>query len=217
PQLFPLIYGLRSFYLMRAEHQTAREIAEQLVALAEQEGEDSFFLQAHEALGSTLFYLGELSLAKEHLEKGIELYDAQQHQAHAYLYGQDPGVACMSYLGLTYWSLGFADQASKWIEAAVHLAREQEHPFSLALALDFAASFHALRRTSASARQNAEEAMRISEKQNFPMWMAMGRILVGWAQADRGELQRGIEVMRAGLESWQTTGADLGQPNFLSL
>jgi DNA-binding SARP family transcriptional activator/predicted ATPase len=217
PQLFPLIYGLRSFYLMRANHNTARDIAEQLIALAEQEDEPSFFLQAHEALGSTLFYLGELSKARAHLEKGIELYDAEQHQAHAFLYGQDPGVACMSYLALTLWSLGFPDQAMKWKEESIRLARDQDHPFSLALALDFAASLHVLRRESLSVEEYALEAVGISEKQNFPMWMAMGRILLGWAQAQGGEIKNGIEAMQEGMEAWQRTGAMLGSPNFYGL
>jgi DNA-binding SARP family transcriptional activator/predicted ATPase len=217
PQLFPLVYGLRSFYLMRADHETAREIAEQLIAIADQEGDLSFYLQAHEALGSTLFYLGELSLAKEHLEKGVELFDAQEHQSHAYLYGQDPGVACMSYLGLTSWSLGFFDQALQWAESAIRLAREQNHPFSLALALDFAASLHALLRNAESTKNYAEEAIAISERQHFPMWLAMGKILSGWAQAEQGQLKSGIKTINEGLEAWQSTGATLGRPNFSAL
>ncbi|OGO17115.1 MAG: hypothetical protein A2Z14_13250 [Chloroflexi bacterium RBG_16_48_8] len=216
-QLFPLIYGLRTFYLMRAEHKTAREIAEQLIALAEQEQDPSFFLQAHEALGSTLFYLGELPLARVHLEKGIDLYNAQEHQAHAFLYGQDPGVACRSYLGLTLWSLGFPEQGLKWIEGALHLAREGDHPFSLALALDFAAFFFVLCRESDSAQFHAEEAVVISDKHNFPMWLAMGKILLGWTQAEQGAINNGIERMKEGLEAWQGIGAILGQPNFSAL
>jgi DNA-binding SARP family transcriptional activator/predicted ATPase len=217
PQLFPLIYGLRSFYLMRADHETARGIAEQLIAIAEQEGDSSFFLQAHEALGSTLFYLGKFTQAKEHLERGIELYDAKQHQAHAYLYGQDPGVACKSYLGLSLWNLGYPDRALSRIEDAIDLGREQEHPFSLALALDFAASLHVLRREGKAAKGFADEAIEISEQHNFPMWLAMGKILAGWAQADQVDLSSGIEMMQEGLDAWQRTGATLGQPNFFAL
>jgi len=217
PQLFPLVYGLRSFYLMRADHKTAREIAEQLIAIADQEGDLSFYLQAHEALGSTLFYLGELSLAQKHLEKGVELYDAQEHQTHAYLYGQDPGVACMSYLGLTFWSLGFFDRALQWAESAIRLAREQNHPFSLALALDFAASLHALFRNAEATKNYAEEAIAISERQHFPMWLAMGKILSGWAQAEQDQLKSGIKMINEGLEAWHSTGATLGRPNFSAL
>jgi predicted ATPase/DNA-binding SARP family transcriptional activator len=215
--LFPVIYGLRTFYLIRAEHNTAREIAEQLIALAEEEQSASFLLQAHEALGSTLFYLGEYPLAREHLEQGIALYDPQEHQAHAYLYGQDPGVACLSYLALTLWSMGFPDRALGRIEEAINLAREQGHPFSLALALDFAASFYVFCREEEPARKHAEEAINISEKHNFPLWRAMGMILLGWAFAKQGKAEMGIQHMSQGLDAWRATGASLGLPNFLGL
>ena len=49
------------------------------------------------ALGSTLFFLGEFSLARKYEEQGIALYDPQQHHAQAFLYGgTDPGVSCFS-------------------------------------------------------------------------------------------------------------------------
>ena len=39
----------------------------------------------------TLNYLGELAAAQAHLAQGIALYDPQQHRAHAFRYGRDPG------------------------------------------------------------------------------------------------------------------------------
>ena len=47
--------------------------------------------------GHTLIYLGEFAAAQAHLEQGMALYDPQQHRAHAFRYGQDPGVVCRSY------------------------------------------------------------------------------------------------------------------------
>ena len=42
---------------------------------------------AHRALGTTLFFLGEIVPARAHLEQGIALYDPQQHRASVFLYG----------------------------------------------------------------------------------------------------------------------------------
>ena len=55
-------------------------------------GDPALLLEAHHALGTTLNYLGEFAAAQAHLEQGIALYDPQQHRAHAFRYGQDPGV-----------------------------------------------------------------------------------------------------------------------------
>ena len=52
------------------------------------------------ALGLPLFFLGELASAREHTERGIALYDPQQHRSHAFLYGLDPGVICLSFAAL---------------------------------------------------------------------------------------------------------------------
>lgn len=217
PQLFPVIYGLRSYYLMQAQHRTALEIAEQLLTLAEKEGDAAFFLQAHEALGSTLFYLGELDRSREHLQRGIDLYDPRMHQAHAFLYGQDPGVACMSYMALALWNLGYPDQGRLKSQQALDLARELEHPFSLALALDFAASFHTLCREGSIVREYAQEAIALSRQHHFPLWEAMGLVLLGWAAAELGKVEKGISQMAEGLGSWQASGAALGRPHFVAL
>ncbi|MBI3246075.1 MAG: hypothetical protein HYZ50_06170 [Deltaproteobacteria bacterium] len=64
--------------------------------------EDSgLLLEAHFILGNSLFWLGELARARRHLEQGLALYDPQQHAAHAFQYGQDPGVGCRCFLAAT--------------------------------------------------------------------------------------------------------------------
>ena len=77
---------------------------------------------------------------------------------HAFLYGHDPGVACLSYAALTLWYLGYPDQALKRSHEALTLAQELSHPFSLALALSFAAMLHQFRREGQAAQERAEAA-----------------------------------------------------------
>ena len=47
PQSFPVQWGLWRFYFMRAEHQTAREMAEQYLSLA-QGVQDSALIQSRD-------------------------------------------------------------------------------------------------------------------------------------------------------------------------
>ncbi len=66
PQLDLVLYRLWIFYFLRGEVQTARELAEQMMRLA-QSVQDSFLLsRAHLALGWTLYQLGELTSARSH-------------------------------------------------------------------------------------------------------------------------------------------------------
>jgi class 3 adenylate cyclase len=64
-------------------------------------------LVAHQALGTTLYFLAGFARARTHLEQGVELYDARQHRSYALLYGQDQGVICLSTLARTLWTLGY--------------------------------------------------------------------------------------------------------------
>src|SRR5262249_50223659 len=64
PQLFSVLWGLWWFYEVRGETQTALELATQLLALARHEQDVALLLQAHRAMGQTLFWRGELTLAR---------------------------------------------------------------------------------------------------------------------------------------------------------
>jgi len=54
PQRFLALEGLWRFYLQRGEHQTGRDLAEQLLTLAHCHQDPLFFLPAHRAPGGTL-------------------------------------------------------------------------------------------------------------------------------------------------------------------
>jgi adenylate cyclase len=158
---------------------------------------------------------GDLVSAREHAERGIALYDAQQHRSHAFFYVLDPGVVCFSIGAWALWVLGYPDQALKRSHEALTLARELSHPLSLAFALTFAALFRQLCREGGLAREQAEALRTLSTEQGFPQWLAMGTILWGWALAEQGE--EGITHIRQGLAAHRATGAELQRPYFLTL
>jgi predicted ATPase len=217
PQLFPVLYGLRSFYLVRAELQMAREVGEQLLTLAQRVQDPALLVEAYRSQGTTVYHLGEFATARAHLEQGIALYDPQQHRAHAFLYGQDPGVAGLSYAAWTLWHLGYPDQARKRIDEALTLARELSHPFSLAYALWFATWLHQLRREGRAAQEKAETAIALSAEQGFPHWLALETILQGWTLAEQGQTEEGIAQMQQGLAAYRAIGSQLSLPYHLAL
>jgi predicted ATPase len=77
PQLFSVLYGLWLYYEVRADLRTALELGEQCLKLAQSVHDPARILVAHFALGITLFWRGQLVLARDHLEQGIALYDRQ--------------------------------------------------------------------------------------------------------------------------------------------
>jgi class 3 adenylate cyclase/predicted ATPase len=217
PQLGPVLYGLWSFYITRAEHRTAYELAEQLLSLAESQHDTTCLVEAHWALGLSSFSLGELTAAHAHFEQSLALYNLQEHRSLAFVYGHDPGMSSRSIAALAFWQLGYSDQALKSIHAAISLAREVAHPYSLAYALDFAAWCHQLRREVQTAQERAEAAITLSAEQGFAQILAHGTMPRGWALTEQGQGEEGIAQIRQGLAAWQATGAGWGQPRFLAL
>src|SRR5262249_51361271 len=94
PEHVPVLWNLWLFYVARAEHQTALELGEQCLQLAQRAQDEALLLEAHYALGVSWFYLGNPTLACSYLEHMITLYDPQQHHVLAYRYGGiDVGIA----------------------------------------------------------------------------------------------------------------------------
>jgi predicted ATPase len=213
--LFPVLFGLWVFYLMRIELQTARERAEQLLRLAHSAHEPAFLLEAHRAVGSTLYFQGELASARTHLEQALILYNPQQHRSHAFRYGQDPGVVCRTYASRTLWYLGYPDQALQRSSEALTLARESSIPFDLAHALVFAAELHMLRREFQVVQERAEATIALCTAQEFPAWLAYGTMLRGLALTEQGQSPEGIAQVGRGLADFGATGAEAGRPDLL--
>jgi predicted ATPase len=151
------------------------------------------------------------------LEQGIALYDRQQHHTHILLYGQDPGVACLSYAAVTLWLLGYPDQALQRSQEALTLAEEVAHPLSLAFARNFAAILHFFRREVPLVQARVEALITLAAEHGFAHWWALGTILRGWACAMQGQGEEGMAQICQGLAAWQATGARGAGPYYLAM
>ena len=113
PELFQALFGLWTMYFIRAEIRAAYALGEQLLQRAQEAHRPALLLLAHQALGDTLFNIGELLLASEHLEMAISLYDREHHRPRGFRHGVDAKVNCLSYAARTLWTLGYPDQVSR--------------------------------------------------------------------------------------------------------
>ena len=217
PQLFPILIGLWRFHVVRAEYQTAHELEEWLLRLAQSIQDPALLLEAHRPQGQTLFLLGELVQARERLEQALALYNPEQHRSHAFLYGHDAGVLCLSWLSLTLWVLGYPDQALTQSHEAITLARKLAHPHSLAAALSYAVWLHHFRQDGLAVQERVEAAIVLSNEQGFPLYSTMGMTLQGWALAMHGQGEDGIAQLQQGLAAMRALRIELGWPSYLAL
>src|SRR5262245_10839541 len=217
PNLFWVLRGLWAFYLVRGVLRTARELMEQLLNLAQRARDTALLVEAHWAVGDTLLWLGELAPARLHLEQAVALYDPQRDRSHAFLHGYDPGVASLCFLARVLWHLGYPDQAVRYSDQAITLARDLCHPYSLSWALSWGAALHQLRCEVPAVRERAEAALTVATEQVFAFWVAHGMVLRGWALAQQGQKSEGIVHLRQGLAAYRATGAEIERSHWNGL
>jgi class 3 adenylate cyclase/predicted ATPase len=217
PKLFPALLGLSRFYLTRGPLPTARQLEQQLYQLAQHKGTLTQRLEAHVALGDTLFFLGEFAAARTHLEQGIALTDPMTERAEALRHGVAPGVRCLVVAANTLWCLGAPAQAVRRSQEALALAQTLDHPQSLAMAHHFVAFLHYHRRTTLAVQAQAEALLPLAIAQDLPLWVGHGTCWRGWALAVQGQEEAGLVQLQQGMAAVLATGQTLTQPLHLVL
>jgi len=211
PQLFSVLSGLKSYYDLRAELQTARELGEQLLSLAQRQADLDLLPFAHNTLGVTLLYLGEPLAFCHHLEQVTALYDRQRHRSLVYRFGFDPLVACLSHASWALWMLGYPDQAAQRSLEALTWAEELDHPFMQMWAAFFAARFAYLRRDAPAAQEQAELAIALAHEHGNRFWAASGAGVRGWVLSQQGQIEEGAAQVRQSLADLRAAGAELAR------
>jgi DNA-binding winged helix-turn-helix (wHTH) protein/predicted ATPase len=212
-----VLWGLWVFYTVRAELDTAHEIAVEFLRLAEQLPYPGLALRGHQAMEVTFVQMGKFTESIEHYEKGLLLYDPQQHLDDVFQYSQNPGVALRSHAAWALWYLGQPDRALSLNQEALAQARELSEPHGLAHTLYFGAILHHLRGENQLAQQHAEAAIEVSIEHGLSIYEAFGIIARGSALVEQGSRQEGLAQIRHGLAVHEATGARLARPYFLAL
>ena len=215
-QKFRAIWGLWVFYLVRGPLADALALAEDLLALANRERSSDLRVEAHRNVGTTCFWLGRFDEARTHLLTAMALYEPTQHRLHALLYGQDPGITSRIYLARTLWVLGEVEQAEKLALKAICMARELDHPFTLAFTLAFLSWVYSTFRNAGRTLELADEAIAISTQYSFELGLAWAKASQGWALAVNGQ-EEGVERLISGLSATRATGAGINNTATLAL
>jgi predicted ATPase len=218
PEHVPVLWNLWFFYMARAEHQTALELGEQCLQIAQRVQDAALLLEAHYTLGVSWFLLGNPTLAGTHLGQTIALYDPEQHRGLAYRYGGiDPGVGGFGVYALALWMRGYPAQARAHLDKALHLAQHLAHPFSLARTLHYDTILCQLRRDTLATRDQADVEITVATSRNFALAQASGLIMRGWAIAVQERSPEGLAQIRQGLDMYQSTGAEYQRSHYLTL
>ena len=209
PQLFPLLWGLGAFYAVRAQHRTALDLGAEVLQMAQQAGDPAQLVPAHLLTGGAKLWRGEFNEARMHLDAAVRQHVPEQHGALADVYSYEPGISARSYLALNLWFLGHPDESLASSQDASARATALNHFHTQVHTWVRAAQLHLLRREGPAALALAERILAVSEDKGLALWLGLGRALRGWALLENGQPEQGAAELRAGLEGWTATGADV--------
>lgn len=184
PQLFWVVFGLWTFYVVRADFRQALELGLRLLRLAEAQDDAGLTLQAHFAVGLSRLQLGELVAARQHFERGVALDVPGRRRTRPGVEVADAGVTTRSFLAFVLWMMGTGDQAIRYNDDALALADELTHPFSTAYALVLTAWIRRFRRETDEVLRAADAGRRLSEEKGFLYLQLLSSFLFASAVAD---------------------------------
>ena len=200
--------------ILQGELTAAQQIAGQLMEVAQRSGSRSGLTLAHHEQGSTFYFRGELTQAKQHFEAALESYNETDWSGDVV----NPHIQAVSRIGMLLWHLGSGDQGRAKIREAISLSERSKSPGSMANALVCASHIYKELREPGNVREVAERLFTLGSEQQLPQYVAWGSIYRGWAMAEQGRTDEGIALIRAGLDSYLALGSKANLPHlFIAL
>jgi len=165
--------------------------------------------QAHFAFAGGAASLGRLAEAIEH----FELVPALTLNSPPAVVGTRPEVHARAWSAHPLLLVGRGREARHWASWAIERAQEVDHPYSLAIALAYAAITAQMDGDRATADLLAGRTVELCDRYGFAYYREWGVILHGWAHG--GSV--GVEAIRDALRSLDEQGAYARRPYYLSL
>jgi class 3 adenylate cyclase/predicted ATPase len=204
-RLMPALFGRWIYHMARAEVRACLPVADEMLKLAEEQGDTASLLIACRALANSWFFIGDLAAARQYAERAVAAYDPVEHAGLARLYSADPYVMCAFFLAHSLLRLGYPEQAQPWSERGLERARELGDVVTFAHALHHACLFYHLERKPQAVRRTAGDLIAYATEHSLPFWQALGRIFHGAALAELGQTAEGQADLRAGIAAYRAT------------
>ena len=202
-QRFPVLRALATYHMGLADFTASAAYGRQLLELGEATGDGSMLVEGHYAFGTATAFTGHFETGLPHLERAIELHDPKVHDAGRLRLGPSTGVVARTASGLILWQVGELPRAVERLGAALEIAREIDHPYSIAYALHHNGLLALYRNRFEEARQWARDLAAVSEENDYPVWRILSTVFEGAAICFLGDPDTGLAMTEKGIELYQ--------------
>jgi predicted ATPase len=205
--LFMQLLGQLRYALMTDKMSRAKQIAERVYALAQEQNDAGLMLAASQVFAAIFYFLGEFDSSRKYARHGVQIWRSGSLQAPVVEEIQAPVVNCLVYEAMSDWHFGEIASSHALMDEAISTARELKDRFALAMALVFAARLAHLERDPAEVDRPASELIELSTRHHFAHFLTLGSILRGWARSASGDSVEGIRWIEQGIRDCRATGS----------
>ncbi len=211
-ETFPTLVGVFTYHLVRGEFELAYQLAVSNEEVARASGSNDLMVEALHDRGTSSLYMGRFTEAVDHLTRTLDAYDSDLHAHHKLIYNKLAGPTAAVHLMMARAVQGRGDETRRLYQEALRLTELGDHAFTrtwvqtgYCIALIHLYDLETLSQVCAPMIAESQEL-------GFPNWLAQGLVWSGWATSEGGDPERGLDMVRQGLEIWNMTGARLMRP-----
>jgi predicted ATPase/DNA-binding winged helix-turn-helix (wHTH) protein len=206
--------GLYFFHAASGRHRIALGLAQQFCDLAASQSDANDRLLGERLLCVSHHMLGDQVSARRHLEHTLN--DALPQKSQIIRFQTDQLVFQHVFLSRILWLQGFPEQAMHAAEASIDDARATNHAMSLCYALALSACLIPFWVGDlATAERYVRMLVDCSKTYGLVLWHAFGRSYDGVLTIERGDLDSGLRLLRAGFDEFGKTRSSMRSPMFL--
>ncbi len=201
-----IAWGLASIHLVRGDVKLALTASGKLVGEAHERGRTDIKLLALRIHGTASLLSGRVTEAIEVLGGACQISASIADGHHSGHYICDPAASVFAHLASAYAVAGDKAQAHATRQRALERAAQvgDAHTTSNIFGVLALGAIHLGEAGTAAALARASQE--IASRHRYTYWAARGALIQAWG-ATRRTPGRGIEVMRAALETYRNTGA----------
>jgi predicted ATPase len=214
--LFSVLYFLWVEKLVAFNGDVVRELGVQFLALAEKQTATAPLMIGHRLMGLSLLHTGHIVEGRAHLDRAMTLYDPAEHRHLAARFGQDVGVAILSWKSLALWLLGYPEAALAETDHAVKLARDIGDAATLMYALTFVPWTHIHCGNYTTADAQADEDVALAEEKGIVLWKGFGMMNQGQLLTLTTRASDAIQIITSAMTALRSTGTTMWMPLWLS-
>jgi predicted ATPase len=170
----------------------------------------------HRLMGTSLLYTGGIAEGRAHYDQALPLYDPTEHLLLATRFGQDVGVAILSFRSLALWMLGYPIAATADAEKAIRKARDIGQAATLMYALGVTSVTHALCGDYGPAIAVLDELLPLADEKDASYWRAFAMMNKGLYLVLTGEMSSAVPLLVSGITLFRSGGSTNWLPTYLS-